>query len=380
MWIHLKGPLQVGTFCKILISSSLLVLDGNVRILFSQITPPPLVELRAAQKFHQKLNAYRLEFKMDTLAWNPVLYAAAVHHNRWMTYNSFSHEETENTPEFTGKMPSDRILHVHGCRSNSVQATGENIVGFTYWPPCEDVEMEAEYIAQKAFVIWENSDGHRRNMMDRRYAFHGIAFIFSKSWVYGTSVFSSAGLPASPCSPSSAESENIAAAQESDANEGEPPFELSAQSDFNMVRKQVEKEMREYFRKILKSSSPEPLREAAEAHLRYVLDEEDSGSDEIPGRTHFTGETPHQRLKKALGVRGLFLAKPDWTQELVVFQKMEWTKAGALSPVIHAFQKEALQFLESKGKEGASAAVFRLMKKKNFVLAGLVVLHTRHSL
>jgi uncharacterized protein YkwD len=125
------------------------------------------LERDCAIEFQQIINNYRKNYGGEELIWSDALWLAARNHSDYLFENKvFSHGETEGKALFTGEDPSNRIEFVLGEYHNS----GENIV--KSWTN----NKGAQKIAENAFEIWRESDGHNKNMLNKSYKAHGVAF------------------------------------------------------------------------------------------------------------------------------------------------------------------------------------------------------------
>jgi uncharacterized protein YkwD len=140
--------------------------------------------------FHELLNAYRVKKKKKSVAWSTTLQKAASNHTQWMIdAKKLSHTEVKTRPSFTGKTHGERIRYVNQGKGSVSSA--ENIQYFTFTLKNTEAIMEAEakQIAQIAFEEWRISKGHNENMLSDN-LFHGVSFVYSKGYIWSTSVFS----------------------------------------------------------------------------------------------------------------------------------------------------------------------------------------------
>lgn len=345
------------------------------------------LERASALKFHQKLNQFRKENKKDTLAWLPVLSGAALNHNLWMVQNSFSHNEKAGTPGFTGVNPSDRVEALRGEGLSSYRI-GENIVFFTYEKPEYLSLDDAEALALQAFELWENSSGHRSNMLYDGYRYHGISFhIDEHGAVYGTSVFSGTLPTVAGKTRDNPPAEVHAAAQVQ--NKDEKPLAQNRPTDrapspppaadARVLAKNLEKELKEILRGLAGSSRHTALNEAAAAHLVYVLTHGTEDSRQEKGTRNYLAASPHQRLKKVLGMSGALLGKPEWTTDMAFYRKEKDPTEERMRALVNEFQALSRAFLEDAGK-GSTGYALRVQKKNDGYVVAAVLVHTRHKL
>lgn len=344
------------------------------------------LEKFSARTFHQILNQFRKENKKDTLAWHPILNEAARNHCLWMSQNTFSHKEKAGTPGFTGVDPSDRVQKVRGEALSSYRI-GENIVFFTFSDPRYLTPDDADDLAREAFELWESSPGHRSNMLEDMYRYHGISFhIDEHGSVYGTSVFSAALPPLAGKPHIFQDSEtSIPQAQNTQLVTPEPESPASqvlsapVAADTRLLDKYVEKKLKEFLRRSVGSSLHTVLNEAATNHLAYVLTHETETSEEERNARNFSGLTPHHRLKKILGVRGAFLGKPEWTVDRAFYRRLSVLTEENVQTLLNELQESIRLFLEETGKGNVGYAV-RVQRKKEDYRVGVVIMHTRHRL
>jgi uncharacterized protein YkwD len=148
------------------------------------------IEIIAGQKFHQLLNSYRLKKNKQELIWDENLWLTADNHNYYMSYHeNLSHQQKKFTKHFTGKEPLDRYHYVikEKCK---ISTFGENIQYFTISNNI-NIEEISSNIANEAFNNWKESKPHHKNMIERDYKKHGIAFKIDELKVWGTNVFGS---------------------------------------------------------------------------------------------------------------------------------------------------------------------------------------------
>jgi hypothetical protein len=141
-------------------------------------------ERTCAMEFHHIINDYRKLSGCEELIWSDPLWLAARNHTDFLFINklSISHIEIKGKALFTGEEPTDRTQFVLDEKHSS----GENIV--QTWTK----NRPARKIAEEAFDLWRNSTGHNRNMLDKQYHAHGVAFRINpdNKMVIATNVFS----------------------------------------------------------------------------------------------------------------------------------------------------------------------------------------------
>jgi uncharacterized protein YkwD len=141
------------------------------------------LERECAIEFHQIINDYRKGSGSDELIWSDALWLAARNHTDYLIMNNlFAHKEIEGKALFTGKEPTDRVQFVLGEKHYS----GENIA--QTWTN----NRSARYMAEDAFELWRNSTGHNKNMLNKSYQAHGVAFRINpeNGMLIATNVFS----------------------------------------------------------------------------------------------------------------------------------------------------------------------------------------------
>lgn len=364
-----------------------------LRLVARTLSPQPddkgkieALERISSWKFHQKLNRFRKENKLDTLAWHPVLAKAALNHSLWMNQNTFSHKEKEGTPGYTGTEPWDRVQKVRGEALSSYRI-GENIVYFSFSEPQFLTPDDAENIAHQAFELWQNSPGHRSNMLHEGYLYHGISFHINEyGSVYGTSVFSGT-LPPLAGKPSTSQYSEAPSVSLIQSNPEQPVAKENAtagesstsRADARVLSKNLEKDMKAYVRRMGGYSLNTSLNEAAAAHLLYVLTHKTTASEEDKKARNFSGATPHHRLKKVLGLRGILLGKPEWTTDWAFYHKVTDLTEDAVREVFKEFQEGSRTFLNEAGNGNIGFAL-RVQKKKEGYVVGAVLMHTRHRI
>ena len=131
-------------------------------------------EYKCAKEFHILINEYRASKRIKPLTFSDSLWLVSRNHSVYMAVNrEFSHSQKKGKAMFSGVSPSKRIAFVYEEYVNLLY--GENIAIMSY------NEGSAEAIAMVAFNLWKNSEGHNRNMLDKRYTAHGTAFILRKN-------------------------------------------------------------------------------------------------------------------------------------------------------------------------------------------------------
>ncbi|MCO6494660.1 MAG: CAP domain-containing protein [Bacteroidetes bacterium] len=147
------------------------------------------VERVAALEFHNLINRYRTENKMDTLGWDETFWLASRNHSLYMAKNPnyFSHNETNGLSYFSGIDPTARLAYVDGNTSTRFY-TNENILQNNINTSLTNNIQIAKQMALDAFNQWKESPGHNKNMLSAR-GFHGVAFVINGTLFYATDLF-----------------------------------------------------------------------------------------------------------------------------------------------------------------------------------------------
>jgi len=136
------------------------------------------LERLTAIYFHDLLNQYRVENKLKALAWDDTLWLASRNHNIWMLKNNqITHQQQENTKDYSGRSPGERheYLLEKGKRS---PWSGENcLMHFT--AASLPIEIQANLTAKSSLSQWVRSKGHNDNILNPNHDRHGAAFIIS---------------------------------------------------------------------------------------------------------------------------------------------------------------------------------------------------------
>ncbi len=249
-------------------------------------------ERLASLKFHKLINDYRKKNKLDTLAWDDVLWLAARNHSVWMgTNNVLSHSEREGTKNFTGADPGGR--YAYASAHSSDDWSGENAL-YNWSDDGETIEEISDEIASESFTQWKNSPGHDENMRAKSSRSHAVAFYLEPQGpVWATDLFSYQ-------SPSGNE---LAPTDNSVVN-----FELVKGST---EKKKIVKRMsvieleqtRSKLLEMIKSNSAVPenkaMEKAAMNHARYMANLKTLTHNENKYHPGFYGETEMKRMMKA---------------------------------------------------------------------------------
>lgn len=147
-------------------------------------------ERLAALKFHQLINEYRLINKLDTLAWDDVLWLTSRNHNIWMGENDvLSHHQEKGTQFFTGADPGDRYEYAASGKTGT-SWSGENAL-YNWNDNGSSISEISDAMAMAAFNQWKNSPGHDENMRAPQSHSHGTAFYLEPGGpVWATDLFS----------------------------------------------------------------------------------------------------------------------------------------------------------------------------------------------
>jgi uncharacterized protein YkwD len=143
----------------------------------------------AAELFTQKLNNYRKILRAKELQHHEHIWLMALNHCLWMRENkNLSHSEKKGSKYFTGTSPSQRLAFVDaGMKYSTI---GENVAYLELLEEeINDSENLPEKLAHDFFAIWKKSPGHRKNMVDKSYAFHGTVILKSGRRFYAVHVF-----------------------------------------------------------------------------------------------------------------------------------------------------------------------------------------------
>jgi uncharacterized protein YkwD len=261
------------------------------------------VERLAALKFHQLINAYRLENKLDTLRFNDTLWHAARNHNIWMIANNeLSHVEEKETPSFTGEDPGDRYAYVVNDHVNC-SWTGENcLYNHAY---ISTINESIERIANAAIAQWKASPGHNANMLRERHWQHGVAFSISKDGrCWATDLFTG-----EPSFTTYFSSNTVTETSSTQAAEKRKKF----------VQAQAETELRDRLYSVAgESLADELLQKTAQLHVDYLsVNRKSLGHTQTEGKRNFMGSTPEKRFAKAAGFKAKKLLKKYTLKESV---------------------------------------------------------------
>jgi uncharacterized protein YkwD len=143
----------------------------------------------AADLFTEKLNNYRKILRAKELKHHDHIWLTALNHCLWIReHKNLSHSEKKGSRYFTGTSPSQRLVFVDGKMKYST--IGENVAYLELLEEeITDSQNLAEKLADDFFNIWKKSPSHRKNMVDKSYAFHGIVMLKSGRRFYAVNVF-----------------------------------------------------------------------------------------------------------------------------------------------------------------------------------------------
>lgn len=279
------------------------------------------IERLAAYLFHNKINAYRAAKQLPELAWDDTLWLASRNHSLWMQANAkLSHDEQTGTKLFTGKSPGDRYNYASAGNGKAAWC-GENAL-YNYSADPGTANQIAERIAQYSLAQWQASPGHNENMLYENAFVEGTAFILDGEQVWATSLFAR--------KPFNAAYAPIAIAQpRTDRfNHGNAPSpgHTVAVNTPSAPTKPVKKQSTSQMEKSIRTSlldgmyagvqSEKALNNAAKSHLTYMSLHKTTGSEEVKGKSRFTGATPKKRVRKASHGMGFFRSLRTRIQEL----------------------------------------------------------------
>ena len=135
-------------------------------------------------------NTYRKEHGVDTLKYDPCLAKAAGYQTDYLFNESkknqeykLVHMQDHNSPWFTGESPSDRALTA-GCKKycgeNALYTTIESVAAKDF-KNRQLLNVAAKKIARDmVYTLWNNSKGHRENMLTKDYTCLGVSVAIGK--------------------------------------------------------------------------------------------------------------------------------------------------------------------------------------------------------
>ncbi len=148
------------------------------------------LEYRAALHFHELLNDYRSQKKLDTLAFDPLVWLAAYNHSVYMrNLGRLGHNQEDKNAFFTGEMPGDRYAWAAGGMAPDAWS-GENVLMNFSAGVVGDMDKIARHIAEFSFNQWKKSKPHHENMTGKQHGKHGVAFAVQEGKVWGTDLYS----------------------------------------------------------------------------------------------------------------------------------------------------------------------------------------------
>jgi uncharacterized protein YkwD len=255
-------------------------------------------ERLAALKFHNLINQYRKENKIDTLSWDDSLWLASRNHNIWMGENAkLSHTQTEATKYFTGKSPGDRYNYATANKGRS-SWSGENAL-YNYNDNGATVEEISETMAKAAFSQWENSPGHDENMRAPQSHSHGTAFYLEPDGpVWATDLFSYQRFDKPDLSVSkelaSADKEVLQNKNKTTGNKTETVKKIRIKDAVKLSSNLLVTLENSSKAKISKSA-----KKAAQQHADYIAYSKKITHNEMKNKPGFYAPTPEQRMMKA---------------------------------------------------------------------------------
>ncbi|NLJ08604.1 MAG: hypothetical protein GX437_13160 [Sphingobacteriales bacterium] len=285
--------------------------DLNRLLAAAKTDSASIIERLAALKFHQLLNKYRKENKLDTVAWNDIFWLTCRNHSVYMIVNDeLTHTQQKGKEKFTGKEPGNRLLFVEDGNA-SFSWRGENALYFFNTSYIgKNAEEIAEDIAEKAFDTWKKSPGHNANMLGSGHKIHGAAFVTDGLIVYGTSLF---GITVTPYYASQAiayEKEVKTGTNENNQIHEERITVTSSSS----IRKMLDKFIKN---KLANLNPDKALTTSAMKHIEYLYANKEFTHEQTRGRRNFYAKTPQQRIAKAQGKLFWFLAKNSYYHEYI---------------------------------------------------------------
>jgi len=116
---------------------------------------------------HVYCNKFRAQNKKKPLIWSDPIYKASKHHSRNLAFLGCLIHGEERDSLFGQPDSIDYYLHYLGPRNMSA---GENIL-YGYWSD----KITYESLAKKIIKQWENSPGHRANMLQDKYTHESVS-------------------------------------------------------------------------------------------------------------------------------------------------------------------------------------------------------------
>lgn len=283
------------------------------------------IERMSAIKFHALLNNYRKQNGLDTVNWDDIFWLACRNHCIYMFYNrDLGHLENKTKPYFTGKNPGDRLLFVQDGDSQYWWCGENALVNSAIYG--NSIDEIAENIALASFNQWRSSPGHNANMLSKDAGIHGVAFIISSFFVYGTSFFGYSIMNHIPylISKTSDQPEIKSDGKTTSANKVKAEsLTVNKESvntlNLNNVRKSLEKMFEQKIAEINNShlKNDKNLSLSARKHAEYMAVNQELGHSQKLFSEKFYGKTPAKRIARAEGKTFWFLSFKTSYQEYV---------------------------------------------------------------
>ncbi|MCO6494661.1 MAG: CAP domain-containing protein [Bacteroidetes bacterium] len=261
------------------------------------------LERQTALEFHKLINQYRKQNKLDTIAWNDILWLTAQNHNYYMvTKDVLAHEEIKGEKYFTGIDPGDRVDFVTEKKGN-LRWSGENCLmrWGTSYREVTDLTQTAKDLAFACIEQWKKSPGHNANMLGVSHKSHGFAVILKDNLVYATDLFSydDSYFPINnienPGNSNSIIDNNVVPKKQ--------PIVVDSHIEkisISKITKDLKKKLPErIFNENKKITLIKPFENAAQYHLSYLQANNTLSSSEVKGNKLFYGTTPSKRVGKA---------------------------------------------------------------------------------
>ncbi|MGE0635940.1 MAG: CAP domain-containing protein [Bacteroidia bacterium] len=255
-------------------------------------------ERLAALKFHNLINDYRQQNKLDTLAWDDTLWLASRNHTIWMGENAkLSHTQTEGTKFFTGNGPGERYRYVKANKGSSAWS-GENAL-YNWSDNGSSIESISDIMAKAAFNQWKNSPGHDENMRAPHSHSHGTAFYLDPDGpVWATDLFSYQKLDKLNFSVSN----ELASAAQSTPVKG-VKTEHSKTEGAKKIRIKEAAQFSDTLLAALENSSKakrsKSAKKAAQRHADYLACTKKLSHEQRKNKPGFYAATPEKRMMKA---------------------------------------------------------------------------------
>lgn len=301
-------------------------------------------ERLAALKFHNLINQYRKENKIDSLAWDDTLWLASRNHTIWMGENSkLSHTQVEKTKFFTGKDPGDRYNYVTLNKGGS-SWSGENAL-YNYNDNGSTIEQISETMAKAAFNQWKNSPGHDENMRAPQSHSHGTAFYLEPDGpVWATDLFSYQRFD----KPDFSLSKELASADKTKPLKNSKPDKANSEA-VKKIRLKDAAQLSGNLISALETNSVAKIRKAnkkaAQRHADYIAYSKKLTHEEKKNKPGFYGATEKKRIIKAsFGLYFFTQRKHPVSESLALIHLNE------LPENLTAFTNEVLAALDTEKK------------------------------